>query len=128
MIKKGVGGIGAASTLQRSYVKAQIFLYWSFTAPRIMRCECTHAMEPLTFPNQYYTRQILHRRPGLHGVAPYVRAYRGQNRISAPSTELLMTPMHRRLQTPVAHPQALHSITPASQRHRYGLDCVGCRQ
>ena len=59
MIKKGVGGIGAASTLQRSYVKAQIFLYWSFTAPRIMRCECTHAMEPLTFPNQYYTRQIL---------------------------------------------------------------------
>lgn len=64
MIKKGVGGIGAASTLQRSYVKAQIFLYWSFTAPRIMRCECTHAMEPLTFPNQYYTRQML-RGPSL---------------------------------------------------------------
>ena len=71
MIKKGVGGIGAASTLQRSYVKAQIFLYWSFTAPRIMRCECTHAMEPLTFPNQYYTRQILRATP-VAQRAPYL--------------------------------------------------------
>ena len=62
------------------HVKARVYLSWSLTAPHILRCECTHAIEPLTFPNEYHTRQIL---------APYARATQFASELTGDRTESL---------------------------------------